>query len=178
MAAILQASSFDAPTNDILNEGRQFPGLFARWAALLTHLVSLNWWFNQSQEIVYFDLSLAPRELHTDRKYEKYFSWHRLKAGEIERLDFHMCAPTGFVIDKCIKPSAIKHQAPSAFGSARWRTNRLQYLIRLTDTGTQVSRHTRDSLFTKLQPQRCNPTIATLQSAKTMVWDSSEDINI
>lgn len=80
--------------------------------------------------------------------------------------------------DKRIKPPAIKQRAPSAVGSA-WRgEKRLQYLIRVTDTTTQVSQHTGDSLFTKLQPQQCNLTTATLQSAKTMVWDSSEDINI
>lgn len=83
-----------------------------------------NWftWTNRSQEVVDSDLSFGTLQGNMKNTFQKL----------TRQLDFHSCTPTGFVIGKCIKPSAIKQQAPSAVGSAWWRTKRLQYLIRLT----------------------------------------------
>lgn len=103
--------------------------------------------------------NLAPKKSRLKTKVKEYIS-----IKKTWWLDTHSSTPTDFVIDRCIKPSTIKQQAPSDVGSAWWGTKACSIWLDWL-TLLQVSRCTGYCLFTTPQPQRCNLTTVTSESA-------------
>lgn len=176
MATIVQASITGASANDILTEcrldslpdGRHFGVNWFPWTnGSINHM---KWWN--------LTLVLVSRELWGAGKCDKYLSRHRLKADEIQQRKLGSLTFTCVHLQVLWLTGALNPQQSN---------NRLHQLLAQCD-GEQkgcsiwldwltpqhrVADTPGIGLFTKLWLQQCNLTIATLQSDKTMVWETA-----